>query len=106
MKIESTKWLSVPEAARLLGTTTPIVRRLMGEGLLEWGQPRANGPIKVTLASAVAYRASDANPNRGKRAPALKSPDPLATDPRYRIAPTDEEQTATIHAARKRQSGG
>jgi hypothetical protein len=106
MEVQSSKWLSVPEAARLLRTTTPVVRRLIADGLLEWGQTRANGPIKVTLASVVVYRASDANPNRGKRAPGLKSPDPLATDPRYRMAPTDAEQTATIHAARKRQSGG
>ena len=51
---EGRAWYTVPAAARMLSTTAPKVRELMGAGELEWAQaPRRNGPIIVSADSIV-----------------------------------------------------
>lgn len=49
-------WLSMPEAARQIGTTTTVIKRLMGEGVLDYDQVAANGKILIPLESVVKYR--------------------------------------------------
>ena len=46
-------YYSVADAARYLGTTTPKVRGMMGDGSLEWAQFRANGKLFITAKSLV-----------------------------------------------------
>lgn len=41
-------YFAVPDAARLLGTTTPKVREMMGNGGLEWMQFKENGKLFVS----------------------------------------------------------
>jgi hypothetical protein len=48
--------LSMPEAARQIGTTTTVIKRLMGEGVLDYDQVTANGKILIPLESVVKYR--------------------------------------------------
>ena len=74
--IEGRTWLPISRAARLLGTNALAVRKLMGEGALEWRQTRANSKtLVVDQAGVLALR---------KQAPARldRSPDPLARPPK------------------------
>ena len=45
----------VPVIARLLGTTAPKVRALMGVGSLDWRQTKDNGAIVVSAESVRRY---------------------------------------------------
>lgn len=40
--IEGRRWLPIARAAKLLRTNAQAIRRLMGEGRLDWRQTRAN----------------------------------------------------------------
>ena len=46
-EIDGTGWLIVGYAARLLGTSAAGVRKLMGDGTLDWRQVRPNSKILV-----------------------------------------------------------
>lgn len=72
------QWYPVGSAARLLGTTAPKVRELMGDGTLEWCQKGRSQIMMVSVASTEAYRTSAANPKRSKARSLNLSPDALA----------------------------
>ena len=72
-EIDGRRWLSISRAAKLLGTNAQGIRKLMGEGALEWRQTRANSRTFVVDERAVLEL-------RMTRPRAIKrSPDPLAT---------------------------
>ena len=48
---EGSAYYSVLDAARLLGTSAPKVREMMGNGNLEWTQFRVNGKLFITAKS-------------------------------------------------------
>jgi hypothetical protein len=72
-EIEGRSWLTIVRTAKLLGTNAQGVRKLMGEGVLEWRQTRANSSRLVVDEQAVMALRKERPPVRLKR-----SPDPLA----------------------------
>lgn len=44
-------YYSVGDAAKYLGTTATKVRKMMGDGSLEWAQLRTNGRLLITAES-------------------------------------------------------
>lgn len=93
-EIEGRTWLPISRAAKLLGTNAQGVRKLMGDGSLDWRQPRANSRTMVVDEQAVmALR-------RERPAPKLKrSPDPLARLPK---AQRPEMERGTMNPLRAR----
>jgi hypothetical protein len=75
-------WLSIARAAKLLGTNAQGVRKLMGEGALEWRQTRANSSRLVVDEQAVMALRKERPPVRLRR-----SPDPLARPERDPFPP-------------------
>ena len=55
---EGHTYYSVSEAAKFLGTTTPKVREMMGNGILEWAQFRENGKLFVSSQSLIKKKQS------------------------------------------------
>ena len=51
--IDGKFWLRMSHAAHLLGTTTPVLKRMMGDGALDWRQSRANSKIFVVDEEAI-----------------------------------------------------
>lgn len=49
-------YYTVAAAARLLGTTTPKIREMMGRGELEWTQLRVNGRLRIPAEGIIAYQ--------------------------------------------------
>ncbi|HYI46876.1 MAG TPA: hypothetical protein VEX35_00270 [Allosphingosinicella sp.] len=74
--IDGRGWLIVSRAAELLGTNAQSVRKLMGEGALEWRQTRANSRTFVVDEAGVVALKKNRPPVKLKR-----SPDPLARPP-------------------------
>jgi len=72
-EIEGQSWLPIARAAKLLGTNAQGVRKLMGEGALEWRQTRANSRTFVVNEAGVMALKKNRPPVKLKR-----SPDPLA----------------------------
>jgi hypothetical protein len=52
-ELEGTVWLPIARAAKLLKTNASGVRTLMGSGVLEWRQTRANSRTFVVAEDAV-----------------------------------------------------
>jgi hypothetical protein len=48
-------YYSVPVTARILNMKPAGVRKLMGEGILDWDQTRLNGQLIVRVESVAAY---------------------------------------------------
>jgi hypothetical protein len=72
--IEGRAWLPISHAAKLLGTNAQGIRKLMGEGTLDWRQTRANSrTLVVDEHGVLALKAS--RPTVRLR----RSPDPLAS---------------------------
>jgi hypothetical protein len=49
-------YYSVGDAAKLLQTSAPKIRELMGNGILEWTQTRVNGRLVVEAQSILRHR--------------------------------------------------
>jgi len=81
-EIDGRGWLIVSRAAELLGTNAQGVRKLMGDGTLEWRQSRANSQILVVDEQAVLALRRERPPRRLAR-----SPDPIAWRPKPMPAP-------------------
>ncbi|WP_395612111.1 hypothetical protein [Allosphingosinicella sp.] len=81
-EIDGRRWIPISRAAKLLGTSTEGVRRMMGDGTLDWRQPRVNARRFVVDEEMV-------NQLRLKRPRprALRSPDPLARPRRTESKP-------------------
>jgi hypothetical protein len=54
-KKEGQLYYSVSITAKMLGTSPGKVRKLMGDGTLEWNQSRLNGRILVSAESVKRY---------------------------------------------------
>ena len=52
-EIEGQGWFTISRAAKLLGTNALGLRKLMGEGLLEWRQVRTDSKTFVVAEDAV-----------------------------------------------------
>ena len=74
--IDGRRWISISRAAKLLGTNAQGVRKMMGDGRLDWHQPRANARLVVDEAMVNQLRLQRPRPR------ALRTPDPLASPPR------------------------
>jgi hypothetical protein len=70
-------WLSIQRAAKLLGTNSQAIRKLMSEGKLEWRQTRANSRTFVVEEKAVLALRQERPAGK-----LIRSPDPLAKPPR------------------------
>lgn len=55
----------VSAAARLLSTSAPKIRELMGSGDLKWTQLRVGGRIMIPAESIVEFRRKRDEPDRG-----------------------------------------
>lgn len=76
-ELDGRLWLSITRAASLLGTNAQGVRKLMGDGSLDWRQSRANSRTLVVEEKGVmALRASR------PAAKLRRSPDPLTSPPK------------------------
>ena len=51
--VDGKVWLSVPEAARQLNTTSPAIRRMMSSNVLEWCQLKIDSSLVVSADSVV-----------------------------------------------------
>ena len=51
--IEGRRWIKISEAARILKTNAVGIRKMMGDGRLDWRQTRANSRIFVVEESKV-----------------------------------------------------
>jgi hypothetical protein len=71
-EIDGRYWIAISRAAKLLGTNAQGVRKLMGEGTLEWRQTRANSRTFVVDEAGVMTLKKNRPPVKLKR-----SPDPL-----------------------------
>lgn len=76
--IDGRTWLSISHAAKLLGTNAQGVRKLMGEGKLDWRQTRANSRTFVVDEQAVIALRKEL-PNKKL----MVSADPLASPPPF-----------------------
>lgn len=72
-EIEGRTWLPISRAAKLLGTNAHGVRKLMGEGTLDWRQTRANSRTFVVEEQGLRALLRNRSPSK-----LLRSPDPLA----------------------------
>lgn len=71
-ELEGRTWLPVSRAAKLLRTNAQGIRKLMGNGTLDWRQSRANSRVLVVDEQAVMKLWREKAPRKLKR-----SPDPL-----------------------------
>ena len=82
-ELDGRTWLSIARTAKRLGTNAQGVRKLMGDGTLEWRQSRANSTRLVVAAQAVMALRKQRPAARIKR-----SPDPLARPERDPFPPS------------------
>ena len=78
-EIEGRRWLSISRAAKLLGTNAQGIRKLMGDGTLDWIQTRASS-TKLVVDERAVLELRAARPVSLKR-----SPDPLAVRTKRRL---------------------
>ncbi len=50
---EGITYYSLADAAKYLGTTTPKIKEMMGNGSLKWTQFKVNGKLFITATSLV-----------------------------------------------------
>lgn len=82
-ELDGRTWLSIARAAKLLGTNAQGVRKLIGEGKLEWRQTRANSSRLMVEEQAIMKLRRERPLIRLKR-----SPDPLARPERDPFPPS------------------
>jgi hypothetical protein len=76
-ELEGRTWIPISRAAKLLGTNAQGVRKLMGDGTLDWRQSRANSrTFLVEERGVMTLRAKRASPKL------RRSPDPLERKPK------------------------